>query len=290
MCADDFTEEMLLQSPEKSTVADVVMETAENMQQEDHIDPKVRLFDQKNKEFVRTTNKHISAIVVECEKALGMSFRTTDPIRNSVMESVERQAKVAKAATKILSEQLVEECEECIQNLEVEKRDDIEEGVIEILKVAGLTQTDQLETCLDGRMSDRESLQVLTDMIGCPSSDLVDRVRQLVERANEKSNENEKLTKRIKQQVASRGWGSRRQVRTLQELVSPPQTLMQNDKVFQSGCHPITVKSATITGHIDLACLESIDAHVLLAKRKLQLDKGCERTYVGHRCDPSSVW
>ncbi|KAL6723973.1 hypothetical protein Aduo_018913 [Ancylostoma duodenale] len=115
------------------------METTENVQQEELINSKVRLFGQRSKEFVRTTNKHISAIAVECEKALGTSFRTTDPIRNSVMESVERQAKVAKEATKLLCEQFIEECEECLQNLGVEKRDDIEEGVTEILKVAGLT-------------------------------------------------------------------------------------------------------------------------------------------------------
>ncbi|EYC13631.1 hypothetical protein Y032_0043g826 [Ancylostoma ceylanicum] len=39
------------------------------------------------------------------------------------------------------------------------------------------------------------------------------------------------------------------------------------------------------SGQIDLGRLESIDPHVLLAiaKRKLQLDKGRERTFVGHR-------
>ncbi|EYC40418.1 hypothetical protein Y032_0612g651 [Ancylostoma ceylanicum] len=39
MSTDDYTEEMLLQSPEKTTVADA-METSENVQQEEHIDSK----------------------------------------------------------------------------------------------------------------------------------------------------------------------------------------------------------------------------------------------------------
>lgn len=61
------------------------------------------------------------------------------------MGSVERQAKVAKEATKMLLEQFMEECEEYIKNVEADKGDVIEEGVIEILEVAGLTQTIQLE-------------------------------------------------------------------------------------------------------------------------------------------------
>ncbi|KAL6734014.1 hypothetical protein Aduo_004601 [Ancylostoma duodenale] len=174
MSAEQSIEEVLLKSPGKSTVADMPMNAIEDMQQEPH-DPKVRFFEQKRRELVKVASKNISAIVVECERALGVSFRTTDPIRNAVMESVERQAKVAKEATKVLLEQFMWECEEHIQNMGVDERDDIEEGVIEILKVAGLTQTNQLETCLNEKMSDRDSLQIVGDMVGCASGDLVEQ-------------------------------------------------------------------------------------------------------------------
>ncbi|KAL6723339.1 hypothetical protein Aduo_018354 [Ancylostoma duodenale] len=180
MSAEQSIEEVLLKSPGKSTVADMPMDAIEDMQQEPH-DPKVRFFEQKRRELVKVASKNISAIVVECERALGVSFRTTDPIRNAVMESVERQAKVAKEATKVLLEQFMWECEEHIQNMGVDERDDIEEGVIEILKVAGLTQTNQLETCLDEKMSDRDSLQMLGDM------ELRSHIAQLCKTPNEGS-------------------------------------------------------------------------------------------------------
>ncbi|EYC17400.1 hypothetical protein Y032_0030g2025 [Ancylostoma ceylanicum] len=197
-CEEIDNEGMLLQTSENFQVN----EGENSSKQLKTMNPKVGFIEKKSKELVKVVNKNISAIVVECEKALGLSLRTTDPIRNAVMESVERHAKVAKEATKVLLEQFVWECEEHTRNMRGDERDDIEEGVIEILRVAGLTQTNQLELCLDEKMSDRDSLQRLSEMVGCLSGDLVERVRELLEGSSKKERENERLRKTITQQDA----------------------------------------------------------------------------------------
>ncbi|KAL6743705.1 hypothetical protein Aduo_016717 [Ancylostoma duodenale] len=94
-----YDEEMLLQTLEKSA-SEVQMEQDEDSsQQRTTMDPKVGFVERKFKDVVRLINKHISAIVVECGNEFARSFRTTETIRNSIMECVERQAKVAKETT-----------------------------------------------------------------------------------------------------------------------------------------------------------------------------------------------
>ncbi|RCN50282.1 zinc knuckle [Ancylostoma caninum] len=246
--SEEFNEELLLQSPEKDATSEVPMEENEDI----HgiaTEQKVRVLRKKSKDVVKVTNKSITAMVVECDKVLSRSFRTTDPIRNEVMESVERQAKVAKETTKISLEQFTRDWEEMVQNIPIGERGDIENGVIEILKVANLTQTHQLGTCLDERIADREYIQVLGDIVGCPSSNSVEQIRLLVEKLNEKERNIERLTQQIEQQNVQ-----------IQELTSR-------------------------IGHFDFGGLESYDPHVLLAiaRKKLQLDKGSAHVFVGHR-------
>ncbi|KIH58684.1 zinc knuckle, partial [Ancylostoma duodenale] len=159
MSVEELNEEMLLQWPEKDATSEVPMDENEDVHG--------IATDQK------VANKSITTVVAECDKALSRSFRTTDPIRNEVMESVERQAKVAKETTKISLEQFIGEWEEIVQSILIGKRSDIEDGVIEILQVANLTQTHQLELCLDERIADRETIQALGDI------ELTSRIGQL---------------------------------------------------------------------------------------------------------------
>ncbi|KAL6726510.1 hypothetical protein Aduo_008477 [Ancylostoma duodenale] len=230
-------------------------------------DQKVRLLMNKCKEIVKVANKSITTVVAECDKALSRSFRTTDPIRNEVMESVERQAKVAKETTKISLEQFIGEWEEIVQSILIGKRSDIEDGVIEILQVANLTQTHQLELCLDERIADRETIQALGDIVGCSSSDLVEQIRLLVEKSNEKERNIEQLTEQIEKQNVQ-----------IQELTS---------RIGQLGQQPLMgiAPNDGYKGHFNFGGLESYDLHMLIAiaRKKLQRDKGSAHVFVGHR-------
>ncbi|EYB84316.1 hypothetical protein Y032_0319g2372 [Ancylostoma ceylanicum] len=135
--------------------------------------------------------------------------------------------------------------------------------------------------------------------MGCPSEKLVEQVKQIVEKVNEKEKEIEKLTKQIEQRdkqiqaLASRieEFGQPSTANSVDAEYNGESIAYSDEKWMRlSSRYSVICKSATITGQVNLKCLEAVDPHVLLAiaRRKLQHDE--RAVFVGHSYDLCIVW
>ncbi|VDP62983.1 unnamed protein product [Heligmosomoides polygyrus] len=271
MCDQQLDEEMLLRTPE-NTMATGIEESdkrplVENRSARQHLG---------SEEVLKQMNKSMTMIVVECEKVVSQTLRTTDPTRNRIREVLDRQVKVAKETIKNVLEQAAVQQEnhtstKGVQTLE--KDQDIGEEVVELLKIASLTQVEQLERYLDESMADREALRVLCEVASCEKAELEMKLREM--KRNLESNEHDivRLREYIDQQEI--------QVRELTEEMRE----MGRDK-----SQPLTSTSAASGNYLqDAASLAQWDPSVLIAiaNKMLKEYNGKPVVFCGHRIPKS---
>ncbi|KAL6738187.1 hypothetical protein Aduo_011760 [Ancylostoma duodenale] len=188
----EFTEEQLLgTSPPRD---DYMEQDSEHDGSNVSTDPKVSTMPDKAKEcLIQCVHKALTTIGIECEKVLSKAFRTTNPIRNEIMEVVTRQIKVS-------NEMILNACDQIGEGGQDPVESGIEEGVIEILKVANLTRVDELEICLDDRLRDKETIQRLCDAIRCEKGELEKRVREMVNKLEENESTLASMQEYVKKQ------------------------------------------------------------------------------------------
>ncbi|VDL71793.1 unnamed protein product [Nippostrongylus brasiliensis] len=197
MCDQQHDEEMLLMTPVEGTVTAV-----DDGECEFELENAGATSCRPNEEVLKQLNKSMTMIVVECEKVISQSFRTTDPVRNKIREMVERQVKVAKETIKTTLEQTVahQKIRTATKSVQTLEKRDIDEEVVEMLKIANLTQAAQLEKCLDEKLADQEVLRELCEVTGCEKNELEVKLREMKERIAEKEHDIAELREYIEQQ------------------------------------------------------------------------------------------
>ncbi|EPB69138.1 zinc knuckle [Ancylostoma ceylanicum] len=208
---------------------------------------------------METESQTDARIGIECESVLSRKFRSNDPVRNEVSDTVRNQAMLACESVKNIFEQIVMEK----QKVSTERGNEVETGVFEILKIAHLTNTEKLEKCLDEKVRMMEERKTMCQHLHCRPEELGQNVVDMVQVLRERSNEIEVLQSQIEQyklQVA--------------DLTKRVQHLGQPIESPASAVH-----------EPDLSRLDDWDPHMLLAvaQQKLCKAKGGNVTYVGHR-------
>ncbi|VDO97756.1 unnamed protein product [Heligmosomoides polygyrus] len=176
---------------------------------------------------------------------LGASLRTTDPIRNSVIEAVEQQARVAKETLKNALDEVSKMVSAASPSpVEVGPKD-IQSGVLDILRIANLNETEKLENCLDEKIEDSNLIFKACKKLECSKLQLYTKIENLLDEFKKK----------------------------LKELAEKHRTL-----AF-SGQHNELEEQAKWVR------IDTLDAHVLMAiaRKKLERDKGADHVFVGHR-------
>ncbi|VDO46268.1 unnamed protein product, partial [Heligmosomoides polygyrus] len=171
------------------------------------------------------------------------------------MEAVEQQARVAKETLKNALDEF-SKMVSAASPLPVEVGPkDIQSGVLDILRIANLTETEMLENCLDEKIEDSNLIFKACKKLECSKHQLYTKRENLLDELKEKDGcvqESKASNEKFKFQ--------------LKELAEKHRTL-----AF-SGQHNEVEEQAK------WARIDTLDAHVLMAiaRKKLERDKGAD--------------
>ncbi|KAL6743599.1 hypothetical protein Aduo_016619 [Ancylostoma duodenale] len=126
--------------------------------------------------LIKLAQRYECGIGIECESVLSKSFRASDPIRDEVVEVVRKQTQLAWESIKNVFEQARVEVVQATGTVGPQL---VEEGVFQILRVAGLTSTAQLEQCLDETMNLRTKMGTLCNRLGCTTETIEECVSDM---------------------------------------------------------------------------------------------------------------
>ncbi|WKY06146.1 hypothetical protein Q1695_006389 [Nippostrongylus brasiliensis] len=118
---------------------------------------------------IRSAQRLMSEITVECERVLGRVMRTSNPLRDEVWEAVHRQVQLASEGIKEIIE----------QGAGIEQQPNEFSEVCEILGIAGLNETSRLEKFLDESVENERCAREICGVLQCEKSELVTRVAEL---------------------------------------------------------------------------------------------------------------
>lgn len=177
--SSQYTEEMLLDSPTMDTqAATEPVQEPRGSGERQNVSPSEMLMKDS---LIKNIHKGLVLVAVECEKILSQSLRTTDPLRNRVMEALKHQVRLTEETVKSEIEEFVAQTSENNDSL-VDCTNVVEVGVLEILRSANLTRADQLEACLDDKLADRETIAKVCEITDCDRMEVEMRVKELVVR------------------------------------------------------------------------------------------------------------
>lgn len=145
MSQNDLTEEALLGPVDGNRVEKMDREVETELEQTQ--DTQVSL-SKKVDRLMKLAHRYVCAIGIVCESVLSKTFRSSDPVRNEVTQ-------LAWEGIKNAIEQAYKEI---VQSHVRAKPQDVEESVFEILRVAELTRTAQLEHYLDDTVTLRTKI------------------------------------------------------------------------------------------------------------------------------------